>query len=70
MANDQPNAAGNKIKWPIVIAGAVGAGFGVLVLGPLAAMTGLSQPWQASIGGGLGALLGQLVGGLLFRTRG
>ena len=57
------------IKWPLLVSVAVGAGLGVWVLGPVAAITGLSQPWQASVGGAIGAVLGQWIGGLLLRVR-
>jgi|SRR5215470_19577049 len=58
-----------RAKWPLLVSVALGAGLGVLILGPVAAMAGLSQPWQASAGGAIGALLGQWIGGLLPRVR-
>ena len=57
------------IKWPLLVSVAVGVGLGGWILGPPAAMTGLSQPWPASAGGAIGALLGQWIGGLLPRTK-
>jgi len=54
-----------RIRWPLLVSIALGAGLGVWILGPVAAMIGLGQPWSASAGGAIGALLGQWVGGLL-----
>jgi hypothetical protein len=69
MGNDQPSSPTSTIKWPIVVASAVGAGLGAWGFGPVGPISVLSQPWQAAIGAGLGALLGQWIGGLLIRTR-
>ena len=57
------------ITWPLLVSVAVGAGLGVWIFGPLAAMTGLSQPWPASAGGAIGALLGQWIGGLFLKMK-
>ncbi len=57
-----------KTSWPLLVSIALGAGLGVWILGPVAVMTGLSQPWAASAGGAIGALVGQWIGGLLSRV--
>jgi hypothetical protein len=71
MGNGERSGSGGQRNWPVAVAGGVGGGAGVALSFLVAALADLHGFWlgmiMVGVGAGVGIVLGQFAGRLLFR---